>query len=95
MRMRRWIGGLALLGAALLLWLWLRDDGAGKAGSGKRARRSAVAGGPSAGGSLGVGSRDVDRSGVGTVKGRIVDLEGMPVTEGRAIVGRWRSTHRR
>ena len=86
MRMRRWIGGLALLGAALLLWLWLRDDGAGKAGSGKRARRSAVAGGPSAGGSLGVGSRDVDRSGVGTVKGRIVDLEGMPVTEGRVIL---------
>lgn len=85
MRMRRWIVGLALLGAALVLWLgW--SDGAGKAGNGKRPRRSAVAGGPSAGGSLGVGSRDEDRSGVGTVKGRIVDLEGMPVTEGRVIL---------
>ncbi len=35
---------------------------------------------------MGVGSRDEDRSGVGVVKGRIVDPDGMPVTEGRVIL---------
>jgi hypothetical protein len=85
MRMRGWIAGVVPLVAALLLWLWWSEGSGGKAGNGKRNRRSAVAGGPS-GGALGVGSRDEDRSGVGVVKGRIVDLDGMPVSEGRVIL---------
>lgn len=87
--MRRRIGGLLGLAALLLLGLWW--SGAvpdGKATSGKRGRRPAVAGGPSpGGGSLGVGSRaDADRSGVGKVRGRIVDDDGLPVAEGRVIL---------
>jgi hypothetical protein len=40
--------------------------------------------GPAAGstGILGVDRRDADRSGVGQVRGRVVDVDGLPVTEG-------------
>jgi hypothetical protein len=86
---RRGIAGLTLLVVGLLLWMWWSDAaGTGKTAAGKRGgRRPGLAGGPSAGGSFGVGSRpEADRSGVGKVRGRIVDTEGMPVTEGRVIL---------
>ncbi len=85
---RRWIGGLALAVLAALLWLWWRGDAAtGKAGVGKRGHRPGVAGGPLAGGMFGVGDRgQVDRSGVGKVRGRILDSDDLPVTEGRVIL---------
>ena len=88
--MRRWVVGLAVvLTAALLVLWWVGALGTGKTGAGKRGgRRPAVAGGPgSAGGIGGIGGReDADRSGVGKVRGRIVDVDGMPVSEGRVIL---------
>lgn len=85
--MRLRLGLLALLAALLLAWLWWSQDPPGKAGSGRRARRPpAAAAGNGGGGNLGVGSRDLDRSGEGKIRGRIVDLDGMPVTEGRVIL---------
>ena len=89
--MRRTVGGVLGLAALVLLALWWSGGLApGKATSGKRGgKRPGVAGGANAGsgGSLGVGSRgEADRSGVGKVRGRIVDNDGMPVAEGMVIL---------
>ncbi len=87
--MRRWFG-VALVVTALALGLWWAGAiGGGKSGAGKRGgRRPAVAGAPAAaGGMFGIGGREeADRSGVGKVRGRIIDSDGMPVTEGRVIL---------
>lgn len=85
---RRWLGLTALLAVVTVGWLWWSEAGpVGKAGSGKRARRpGAAAGLGDGGGPTGVGDRDIDRSGEGKVRGRIVDLDGMPVDEGRVIL---------
>ena len=73
---------------AAALWLWWNGAGSsGKAGAGKRGRRPAVAGGPSSGSdAVGIGRADSDRSGVGKVRGRIVDTDNLPVSEGRVIL---------
>jgi hypothetical protein len=74
---------------AALLWLWWSGAAStGKAAAGKRGRRPAVAGSSTAGaGGLGVGHRaQADRSGVGKVRGRIVDSDNLPVSEGRVIL---------
>lgn len=85
--MRRWLGLFALLAAMALVWLWWSDGSpTGKAGAGKRSRRPGAAATAGDGGPLGVGSRDLDRSGEGKVRGRIVDIDGMPVDEGRVIL---------
>ncbi|MBA3547627.1 MAG: hypothetical protein H0T76_14175, partial [Nannocystis sp.] len=73
--------------AGLLAWGWVQDVPAGKPGANRRGRRPAAAAAAADGsGKLGVGNRDLDRSGEGKVHGRIVDLDGMPVTEGRVIL---------
>lgn len=85
--MRLRLALLALLAALLLAWWWWPEDAAGPAGGGRRARRPAnPAAATAGGGRLGVGSRDLDRSGEGKIRGRIVDLDGTPVTEGRVIL---------
>lgn len=85
----RWIvGGVAVVAAlAAALW-WMDALPVGKARQAGRGKRQATAGasGGWADGLLGVGQRDQDRSGVGTVRGRIVDNDGLPVTEGRVIL---------
>jgi len=81
------LGLLALLAVMLLAWWWAQAAPDGKAKAGRRGRRPvAAAGAGDGGGSLGVGIRDMDRSGEGKIRGRIVDLDGMPVTEGRVIL---------
>lgn len=85
----RWIvGGVAVVAAlAAALW-WMDALPVGKARQGGRGKRPAAAG-TSAGGAdgvLGIDRRDADRSGIGTVRGRIVDHDGLPVTEGRVIL---------
>jgi hypothetical protein len=77
-------GALVVL-AVLLAWWWAQAAPGGKAEAGRRGRRPAAAAG-AGGGSVGVGSRDLDRSGEGKIRGRVVDLDGMPVTEGRVIL---------
>lgn len=85
--MRLKLGLLALLAALLLVWWWAQAAPGGKAGAGRKGRRPpATAGDGGGGGSLGVGNRDVDRNGEGKIRGRIVDMDGMPVTEGRVIL---------
>jgi hypothetical protein len=79
-------GLLGLLAILLLAWWWTQAAPSGKAGADRRGRRSPAAAAADGSGSLGVGSRDLDRSGEGKVRGRIVDLDGMPVTEGRVIL---------
>ncbi len=84
-----WFGALGLLVmlAGLLAWWWTQDVPEGKGKAGRRGRRPAAAAAAVDGsGRLGVGSRDLDRSGEGKVHGRIVDLDGMPVAEGRVIL---------
>lgn len=83
-----WVA-LAVLVAVAGAWWWTREgpargkEGARRSGKGGAASGSAVAGG----GALGVGHRgDADRSGVGRVRGRVVDEDGSPVTEGRVIL---------
>jgi len=83
---RRWLGGLALAVVAALLWLWWSGGSTGKSSAGKRGRRPAVAGGPASAGGGGIGQRAQDRSGVGKVRGRIVDTDNLPVSEGRVIL---------
>lgn len=82
------LGLLALLAAlVLLVWWWVQAAPGGKAGVGRKGRRpAAAASAGDGGGSLGVGVRDSDRNGEGKIRGRIVDLDGMPVTEGRVIL---------
>lgn len=85
----RW-AALAALVALIAAWWWAAEP----AGRGRSVRRggravggaAATAGGAGEGGH-GVGRRaDVDRGGVGQVRGRVVDEEGMPVSEGRVIL---------
>jgi len=81
------LGLLALLAALLLVWWWAQAAPGGNAGAGRRGRRpTTAAASGDGGGSLGVGNRDVDRNGEGKIRGRIVDTDGMPVTEGRVIL---------
>lgn len=84
----RWIAGVLVVIAALAVALWWMDAlPVGKARQGGRGKRPVAAGTQeAAGGILGVESRDNDRSGVGQVRGRIVDIDGLPVTEGRVIL---------
>lgn len=85
--MRLRLGLLALLAALLLVWWWAQAAPGGNAGAGRRGRRpTTAAASGDGGGSLGVGNRDVDRNGEGKIRGRIVDTDGMPVTEGRVIL---------
>lgn len=86
---RRLVVALAVVAAALAVWLAIGDDGgAGKSPARKPTRRAAPTPAATAhGGAMGVARRgEVDRSGVGVVRGRIIDTDGMPVTEGRVIL---------
>lgn len=84
----RWIAAVLVVAAALAAALWWMDAlPGGKARQGGRGRRPGAAGSlGGADGVLGVDRRDMDRSGVGQVRGRIVDIDGLPVTEGRVIL---------
>lgn len=80
---------LAVVG--LGAWIWgTAEPPAGRGAAAKKTGRGATpasAGVEVGGGSYGVARRsDVDRSGVGTVRGRVVDEDGSPVTEGRVIL---------
>lgn len=86
---RRWIVAAALGLAAVALGLWWRAEPASGPGGRKASRRSSPT--PAASrfesGAYGVARRgDVDRSGVGVVRGRIVDEDGSPVQEGLVIL---------
>jgi hypothetical protein len=84
----RWIAGVLAVVAALAVMLWWMDAlPLGKARQGGRGKRPGAAGVQAGSdGVLGVDRRDSDRSGVGQVRGRIVDMDGLPVTEGRVIL---------
>jgi len=81
------LGLLVAVVATLLVWWWAQAAPVGKAGVGRKGRRpTAAAAAGDGGGGFGVGSRDMDRSGEGKIRGRIVDLDGLPVSEGRVIL---------
>lgn len=88
-RGRGWIaGGVAVVAALAVAW-WFEALPVGKARQVGRGKRPVAAGGSGAAGAdgvLGVDRRDQDRSGVGTVRGRVVDIDGLPVEEGRVIL---------
>lgn len=86
------VAALAIAAVASLVWLlWSGPSPAGKSAARKGRRApatSSAGGGPIEEGPLGGVARrdDVDRSGVGRVRGRIVDEDGTPVPEGRVIL---------
>lgn len=83
----RWIAGLLIAALALVAALWWSDAlPVGKARQGRGKRPTAAGSGGGVEGILGVDRRDADRSGVGQVRGRVVDVDGLPVTEGRVIL---------
>lgn len=84
----RWIAAAVVAAAVVGAALWWQDTGSvGKARQGRGKRPIAAgAGGGAADGVLGVDRRDADRSGAGLVRGRIVDSDGLPVSEGRVIL---------